>query len=134
MGLAGETLSFGRLAQVSQESKTVRRGQGLDTLGGYASNDGVTFSDAYSANWRPSVGWVCVLGLLWQFVIAPVLTWAALFNGKTFVAPPLDTTNLIALLVPLLGMGVLRTVEKVQGVSANPSDSPAPSTPTPKPA
>lgn len=66
----------------------------------------------FVSGWRPAVGWVCVLGLLYTFLLAPFLTY---FGGR--VAPAIDIGNLVLLLGGLLGLGTLRTVEKVKGVA-----------------
>jgi len=78
-------------------------------------------AEAASANlfvsgWRPAVGWVCVLGLVYQYLGQPLLTWASSAFGVP--APPaLDLGDLIVLLGGMLGLGTLRTVEKRAGVA-----------------
>lgn len=63
------------------------------------------------AGWRPGIGWICGLGLLWQFFIGPVLGFAF----QSHHIPVIDATSLQDLLFALLGMGTLRTVDKVKG-------------------
>jgi len=36
-------------------------------------------SSVFVAGWRPAVGWVCVMGLLYTFIIRPLLAWASGF-------------------------------------------------------
>ena len=69
------------------------------------------------SGWRPAVGWVCVFGLAYTFLAQPLLSW---YSGiKTIpVPPPLDVGDLMTLLAGLLGLGSLRTYEKVQKVAA----------------
>jgi hypothetical protein len=74
----------------------------------------------FVAAWRPAVGWVCVLGLAWNFVFRPLLTWVAfLFDFDLTTAPELDISDLMTLLMGMLGMSTLRTYEKLNGVSRN---------------
>lgn len=72
----------------------------------------------FVSGWRPSVGWVCSAALAFQFIAAPLITWAALLLGSKIAFPPLDTGTLISLLMALLGIGGLRTLEKLNGVAA----------------
>ncbi len=74
----------------------------------------------FVAGWRPAVGWVCVLGLVYQFAACPLLSWLSAMPGVHVPIPPaLDTSTLTPLLLSLLGMGSLRTVEKIKGAAGN---------------
>jgi len=68
--------------------------------------------------WRPALGWTCVFGLGWNFIVTPLLTWVC-FLSKVDVStvPSLDITNLITLLVGMLGMSGIRMNEKIKGVA-----------------
>lgn len=71
-------------------------------------------ADPFVRRWRPAVGWVCCLGLVWQFLAGPLLGWISPLAGLP--APPaLDLGDLITLLTGLLGLSGLRTWEKLQG-------------------
>lgn len=69
--------------------------------------------NAFASSWRPAVGWVCVLGLLYTFIISPFLTY---FGQKP--APDIAMSDLLILLGGLLGFGGLRTFEKLKGVAS----------------
>lgn len=71
--------------------------------------------DNFRAGWRPAVGWVCAFGLGYQFLIRPLATFALAFNGIDVPMPSLEMETLMTLLFGLLGLGTLRTVEKVKG-------------------
>lgn len=73
-------------------------------------------SDFFRGGWRPFVGWVCGVGLAVQFLIAPIATWVAALMGHALAFPPLDMGTLMTLLAGMLGLGTLRTAEKVKGV------------------
>lgn len=62
------------------------------------------------SGWRPSAGWVCVLGLLSEFIVRP---YAASFG----VVIPSISEILFELLFGLLGLGAFRTAEKFKGVA-----------------
>ena len=70
----------------------------------------------FVAAWRPAIGWVCGLGLLTQFIIAPIATWIAALCGHPITFPQLDMGTLLTLLLGMLGLGGMRTYEKVAGI------------------
>lgn len=65
----------------------------------------------FVSGWRPAVGWTCVLALIWNYIVAPLLIAVGL------KMPGLDVGELITLLLAVLGVGGLRTYEKAQGVT-----------------
>jgi hypothetical protein len=78
----------------------------------------------FKGGWRPALGWCCVLGLIYTFLVRPLLPWSvqvgALIVGKTVILPampPLDTKELMALVLALLGFGGFRMYERVKGKS-----------------
>lgn len=73
-------------------------------------------TDLFRAGWRPAVGWVCVGGLGYQFILQPFISFGLLLAGVETSLPNLDLESLIALLVGLLGLGTLRTREKLNGL------------------
>lgn len=73
-------------------------------------------SNWFVSGWRPAVGWVCVLGLFYSFIVQPLGTWGAALVGHPVVAPQLNIEQLFALLLPLLGISAQRTIEKLNGV------------------
>ncbi len=74
-------------------------------------------ASVFVSGWRPAVGWTCVSGLVYTFVGWPLATWAS--GIWHFPVPPnLDMGTLITLLGGMLGLGGLRTYEKINGVAA----------------
>jgi hypothetical protein len=75
-------------------------------------------TDAFRGGWRPATGWVCVAGLAYQFLAQPLLPWlAALFGLAVPPLPAIDNETLLVLLTGMLGLGGLRTIERVKGVT-----------------
>lgn len=68
------------------------------------------------AGWRPFIGWCCGLGFLWATIGQPVFSWVA--RSKGWPEPPaIDTEVLLYVLGGMLGLGTLRTAEKVKGAT-----------------
>jgi hypothetical protein len=71
----------------------------------------------FVAGWRPAVGWVCASALALIYIIGPFFVWLTALFGHPTSFPTLDVAQLMTLLFGMLGMGTLRTVDKVQGVA-----------------
>lgn len=71
----------------------------------------------FIAGWRPFVGWVCGLACAWNWIGLPLGLFVLAALGKPVELRPLDLSEMLPLLLGMLGMGGLRTFEKVQGVS-----------------
>ncbi len=74
-------------------------------------------SSVFVAGWRPSIGWVCAAGLAWAFVLAPIASWALVVLGIKAELPAIHTDYLLELVLAMLGIGGLRTYEKLRGVA-----------------
>ncbi len=74
-------------------------------------------SSVFVAGWRPSIGWVCAAGLAWAFVVAPVASWALMVMGIRAELPAIQFDHLFELVLAMLGIGGLRTFEKLRGVA-----------------
>lgn len=65
-------------------------------------------SSLFVSGWRPFIGWICGIGLGTQFIVAPLA-------DPWYHIPTLDLSTLLTLLLGMLGLGVMRSVEKVKG-------------------
>jgi hypothetical protein len=74
-------------------------------------------SSPFASGWRPFIGWTCGAGFAVQFIVAPLATWVAGLVGHPLTFPPLDLATMLPLLGGMLGLGTLRTVEKVKGAA-----------------
>lgn len=72
-------------------------------------------TDKFTSRWRPFIGWVCGTGLAVQFLVGPLFTWGAALSGHAIAFPQLDMGTLLTLLLGMLGLGSMRTVEKLNG-------------------
>ena len=70
----------------------------------------------FVAGWRPFIGWVCGAALAYNFIVRELLIWAMAMSGKNILPPPaLQLEVLTTILYALLGLGGLRTFEKLRG-------------------
>lgn len=67
-------------------------------------------------HWRGGMGWVCVAGYAWNFVIAPLVTAAAALAGHPVNLPPLDLSELATITIGMLGLGGMHVYQQVKGV------------------
>jgi hypothetical protein len=66
----------------------------------------------FVSGWRPAIGWIGAAGLAYQYVVRPFAYGAGWHD-----LPALDST-LMELVFAMLGMGGLRTYEKIKGVAS----------------
>ncbi len=72
----------------------------------------------FVSGWRPFLGWCCGFGLAYAAIIEPFARFLAKV-GFNYVGefPVVDTTITMQVLFGMLGLGVMRTAEKVKGVT-----------------
>jgi hypothetical protein len=74
-------------------------------------------SSVFVAGWRPFVGWVGGFGLAYAAILEPVLRLIATLYGYKGEFPAIDTTITMQILFGLLGLGAMRSFDKVKGVA-----------------
>lgn len=65
----------------------------------------------FQASWRPLCGYVCVLGLMVNFLVSPIAA------GFGFIVPQADTSVMLPILTGMLGLASMRSFEKVKKVA-----------------
>jgi hypothetical protein len=70
-------------------------------------------SSIFVSGWRPAIGWICGAGFAVQFVIGPLAEWGSSLAGHPVKFPQMDTGTMMPLLLGMLGLGGLRTAEKL---------------------
>lgn len=101
----------GQLAELNADLQAVL-GQ-LEINKAEASN-----ASLFVAGWRPFVGWVCGAAFAYKFVFAPFIVMLLQMFGKEIDLPTLEFTEILPVLLGMLGLGTLRTVEKVKGIGS----------------
>lgn len=102
----------------AQASKELR-----DSLQGWdkAQSD-INLADAqsgslYQGGWRPAIGWCCAGAVFYSYLFVPLTMYAGFVTGHPIPKPPVLDEHLWELLFILLGVGGLRTYEKLKGVA-----------------
>ena len=71
----------------------------------------------FKGGWRPFVGWVCGVAMLYHFLLQPIIVFILSASGVTFDLPQFDMGSLMTILMGLLGIGSLRSFEKFKGIT-----------------
>jgi hypothetical protein len=67
--------------------------------------------------WRPFIGWVCGVACAWNWVGLSVAKTIAELAGSHITLAPASITEMMPVLMGMLGLGAYRTFEKVKGVA-----------------
>lgn len=66
----------------------------------------------FVSGWRPAVGWVCVAAFAAKYIGGPTLFVLSQYFGFSIILPPIDMTEMLPILLGMLGLGTLRSMEK----------------------
>lgn len=68
----------------------------------------------FVAGWRPFIGWICGMAFAYHYILLPIFKSVAAYNGVDVEWPVLETEQLFTVLMGMLGLGGLRTYEKMK--------------------
>jgi len=71
----------------------------------------------FVAGWRPFIGWIGGLALMFEFILSPCIEWYAKFAGLNLTAPEIQTGPLLAIVTSMLGVAGMRSFEKARGLT-----------------
>ena len=74
-------------------------------------------SNLFVAGWRPMCGWICAMSLGFKYIGGPAVVMISGILGHQIALPEINATELMPLLIGMLGLGAMRTTEKIKGVS-----------------
>jgi holin (3TMs family) len=71
--------------------------------------------DKFVSRWRPAIGWICGAAYGYHFVLQPFAVFLLAVSGYHIAAelPSIPVSELSVVLMGLLGLGALRTYEKI---------------------
>ena len=74
--------------------------------------------NVFVSGWRPALGWVCGAACAWNWIGLPIFKVAIAFTAYKIEVSPANMTEMMPILMGMLGLGGLRTLEKINGVAA----------------
>jgi hypothetical protein len=77
----------------------------------------------FVAGWRPFIGWTSGVGIAYTFVLAPFIEFFARLSGYVGEVPVPDTSSLMALVTAMLGVGAMRSYDKLKGTAPLPKNA-----------
>ena len=75
-------------------------------------------ASVFVSGWRPFIGWTCGAACAWNWIGISIAKVIAAFMQYQITLSPADLSEMMPVLLGMLGLGALRTVEKIQGVAA----------------
>lgn len=74
----------------------------------------------FVAGWRPGIGWVCGAALAYAALIEPLARFVSkVWFGYSGEFPAISTDLTLQILMGLLGLGAMRSIEKIKGGEAS---------------
>ena len=74
----------------------------------------------FTAGWRPFIGWICGVSLCYVAILEPVARFVAqVWFAYTGAFPTIDTQLTMQVLLGMLGLGAMRSAEKIKGAESN---------------
>jgi hypothetical protein len=74
-------------------------------------------SSLFVSGWRPAIGWICGAAFAFKFIGGPAAFVLSQWAGHPITLPVFDFTEMSTILLGMLGLGGLRTIEKVKNVA-----------------
>ena len=71
----------------------------------------------FVAGWRPFIGWTCGFAMAYNYVLQPILIFVLAQFDYLVQLPGLDLSEMMPVLMGMLGLGGLRSFEKYKGIS-----------------
>jgi hypothetical protein len=87
----------------------------------------------FVAGWRPFIGWTCGVAFCYHFILQPFMAFVISNMGYVVVLPVFDMDVLNTVLMGMLGLGTMRSFEKIKGTASTVADSPKVTTKGPLP-
>ena len=81
------------------------------------NNTEAAHKSLFVAGWRPATGWICASGLGFNYIVVPLGNFYLALIGDGTVIPSLDLSQMLPVLMGMLGLGAFRTYEKTKSVA-----------------
>jgi len=74
-------------------------------------------ASVFVSGWRPFIGWVCGAAFAWNWIGLPMAKVALGLAGYVMELAPADLSEMMPVLLGMLGLSAMRTVEKIKDVA-----------------
>jgi hypothetical protein len=72
----------------------------------------------FVSGWRPAIGWICGAACAWNWIGIPIAKIVLVASGITMALAPADLSEMMPVLMGMLGLSGMRTFEKINKVAA----------------
>lgn len=72
----------------------------------------------FVSGWRPFIGWVCGAACAWNWIGLPIAAMILKAYQIDIVLSSANLSEMMPILMGMLGLGGLRTIEKINGVAS----------------
>lgn len=72
----------------------------------------------FVSGWRPFIGWVCGMACAWNWIGLPITKTILVALSYQVALEPANLQEMMPILLGMLGLGGLRTIEKIKGVAS----------------
>ena len=73
----------------------------------------------FVSGWRPAVGWTCVIAMFGNFILIPMANFLLALAESEVSIPLIALSEMMPVLLGMLGLGTMRTIEKTKLVARN---------------
>lgn len=105
-------------AEREQDLEALRLALSADDAQAKVNAQEAAHPELFVSGWRPFIGWVCGVAFAYHFVMQPFLAFAILNTGGSVKLPTFEMETLSTVLMGMLGLGGLRTIEKIRATAA----------------
>lgn len=68
----------------------------------------------FISGWRPFIGWICGCAMAYHFILQPFIAFIFSVFNHPITLPSFDMNTLYTVLMGMLGLGGMRTLEKIK--------------------
>ncbi len=104
-------------AERAFDLEELRLALSADQMQSEINKEEATNQNIFVSGWRPFIGWVCGFAFAYHFVIQPILAFVVVNHGGKVELPAFDMQSLSTVLMGMLGLGGLRTLEKIKSMT-----------------
>lgn len=72
----------------------------------------------FVSGWRPFIGWVCGMACAWNWIGLKIALFVAAYSGHVLDMQAAGMSEMMPVLLGMMGLGGFRTLEKIQGVAS----------------